>query len=239
MKKLTILTITLLVLIGCKNNSEKETAIPEPVESTKTEAKKDCTSNVTFGDIEICLPKVQGITECYSHPKIKSRVNRFNDPENTILGYYIENEVYNNLDNLENISYDNYYQIYAANQAKNYTMTRSEMNQIMSMMTSGFLDKTMNEVNESTSFTEKDIKVTQPMLIEKYNLNKASSSIIILMKLADKEQDRTMAVSMNAVLIKKRIVFISHYLDYKDEKSLTRLKENTANFVSKFMDSNF
>jgi len=43
---------------------------------------------------------------------------------------------------------------------------------------------------------------------------------------------------MNALLIRDRLIFVTHYLDYEDDTSITSLKENTANFVEKFMDAN-
>ncbi|MBZ0326976.1 MAG: hypothetical protein K8F54_05180 [Altibacter sp.] len=236
MKKLTLLIVALVFMTGCKNDTKKnEESSAVPIETT---SKVACTREATFGDVTFCFPNIEGQTECYTHPVINTRVNAFNDPDNEILGYYISNTNYENVDNLDGVSYDDYYQIYAPNLAKNYRMTTAEMNQIMGMMTTGFLDKTMDEVNESDSFSKNDIAITQPMLIEKYTLNSNSSTMIVLMSITNTSENKTMAVSMNALIVKDRIVFVTHYLDYKDDASITSLKKNTAHFVEKFMDAN-
>ncbi len=227
-----------LFFISCKNNSEvKENSVQNNPEPHVTKVK-NCVGEASFGDLSICLPKINGQTECFSHPKIKTRLSQFNDPDNTILGYYINDSIYKKIDEIEEVSYDDYYQVYAPNLAKNFTMTRSEMKQIMSMMTNGFLDKTMEEVNKTPSFLRNNISIEQPILIEKYTLNTNSSTMVILMKIANESEDKTTAVSMNAILIKDRIIFVTHYLDYHDENSLTTLKNNTSAFVEKFIEVN-
>jgi hypothetical protein len=236
MKKITLLLAMIVLFTACKNNTNKEEKTS--AEPPEIAVKADCSRETNFGDITLCFPRIEGQTECYTHPAINARVNAFNDPDNTILGYYINNTHYKNVDNLDEVSYDDYFQIYAPNMAKNYRMTLAEMNQIMGMMTSGFLDKTMGEVNESESFTKNDIAITQPMLIEKYSLNTRSSTMIVLMGISNTSENKTMAVSMNALLVKDRIIFVTHYLDYEDETSIASLKDNTANFIKKFMEAN-
>ncbi|PKA83540.1 hypothetical protein ATE92_1696 [Ulvibacter sp. MAR_2010_11] len=236
MKKISCVIAFLFILISCNNQTKENTSTEEG--NIDLVASKDCTRETTFGDLDICFPKIEGQTECYLHANVNARVNQFNDPENTILGYYLNNSVYEKVENLEGISYDDYYQIYAPNLAKNYTMSVAEMNQIMTMMTSGFLDKTMEDVNKSNSFSGKNLSIQQPMLIEKYPLNANSSTMIVLMRITNDTEDKVMAFSMNAVLVKKRIVFVAYYLNFDGEQSLTKLKSNTANFVAKFMEAN-
>jgi hypothetical protein len=236
MKKIILLVSALVFFVNCKNDIKQTEE--NSITSLESIEKVECTRETTFGDISLCFPNIDGQTECFTHPVINERVNAFNDPENTILGYYIETRHFENIDSLASESYDNYYQIYTPNLAKNYRMTITEMNQVMGMMTSGFLDKTMDEVNESTSFSNNEITISQPILIEKYTLNPKSSTMIVLMEITNTAKNKTMAVSMNAMIVKDRMIFVTYYLDYKDETSITLLKENTANFVAKFMAAN-
>ncbi|MCW8981132.1 MAG: hypothetical protein OQJ83_07075 [Altibacter sp.] len=233
MKKIILLLLLSSTFMGCKNNAEKDTIAP-----TDEQVGSNCESQATFGDLSLCFPEITGLTECYDNPSVRSVVDQFNDSENTILGYYIEDALCRNAANFGTVSYDNYYQIYATNMAKNYHMTVDEMNQIMTMMTSGFLDKTMETVNESEAFSAKKIEVSEPTLIEKYRLNPNSSTLILLMNIANENEARTMGVSMTAVLIRNRIVFVTHYLDYEDESSLNMLKEHTETFIAKFLKAN-
>lgn len=227
MNKLLLAICIFLVAISCKENTK------EPGFSNEL-----CSSVVAFGDVNICFPYINGLQECYSHPTIKERVDPFNDPQNTILAYYIEAGLYDKINTLEGISFDNYYQIYAPNTVKNYTMTQSEMKEIMLMMSSEFLDKTMEEVNDSSILSDVNIEINQPILVEKYIPMARSSSMVILMQINSTTIKKKMAMSLSAILFKERIVFISHYLDYADERTIDELKINTNHFISEFLTLN-
>ncbi|MAP55478.1 hypothetical protein [Altibacter sp.] len=233
MKKTILLLLLLATLVGCKDPSEKNNASPTAIQDAP-----HCESQATFGDLSVCFPEISGLSECYDNPNVRAAVDQFNDSENTILGYYIEDTLCKNASTFGNVSYDNYYQIYAANMAKNYHMTADEMNQIMTMMTSGFLDKTMEAVNDSAAFSEKKIEVSQPTLIEKYKLNSRSSTLILLMNIANENEARTMGVSMTAVLVRDRLIFVTYYLDYEDDTSIDAIKKNTKLFITAFLKAN-
>lgn len=228
-----ILTI-LFLSIGCKNTSEEKKETPV----ISTEASSNCTNKTTYGNTSICLPKIKGSTEAYSVPEVRKRANEFEDTNNTILGYYLDNTTYQKISDFSTISYDNYYKVYAPTAATDVKMGPSEMKQILEMMTTGFLDKSIEDVNKNNLFTDKDLEITQPILLEKYPLTKNASVIIFLMNITSEDTTQIKAASMSTVLAKERLIFIAHYLDYKDETTLTKLKEHTATFTHAFIDAN-
>jgi len=240
MKKLFILSLLFIFITSCKNNIETPEAVSvnETIETAPetTPEKEVCKNEAIFGDTTICLPEIEGIIDGYKNPKIKAHANQFADDQNIILAYYLTNETYEKADDIENTSYDNYYKVYAANAARNYNMTMSELNEMMKMMTGGFLDKTMEDVNKTL---DNNIQLGQPILIDRYSTNSNSSSLVILMDVETAENSKTLAVTINALRIKNRLVFMAHYLNYKDEKTFKKLKENTTTFINSFIETNY
>ncbi len=236
MKKTLFLTTLLFLFFSCKNNTEP-IKIPTK-EVSEINKKKECDNETPFGDRTICLPEITGITECYSHPKVKQRANEIDDPGNTTLGYYLDNPTFKEVEVLETVTYDNYYKVYAPNVGKNYKMTTSEMKQIMSLMTSGFIDKTLEDTNQDIKKSGKDVQLSQPVLIEKYELNAKSATLIVIMQVVGTNMEKTMVISMSSVLVKERLIFVAHYLDYSDEKTIVDLKLNTATYIEAFLEAN-
>ena len=235
MRNIKVFVIGLLLVVSCKNNSENKKA--DIVDTTISETKLKCTNEINFGNTPICLPELKGLVEAYSHPKVKLRVDKFED-SNTTLGYYIDDETYKDVENFESVSYDNYYKVYASTEAMDTNIGRSEMKQISEIMTTGLIDKTMDNLNESDSFSAREIKITQPVLVEKYALNSNSATIVLFMRISNSEIDQIKAITMTTCIINERLIFIAHYLDYKDEKTLKLLKANTKTFMDAFFEAN-
>jgi len=222
MNKVSYYSVIFLLLLGC-NNTVKE---------------NNCAREAPLGDVTICFPKIEGQTECYTDPKIKELLSRFNDPSNTIVGYYIDTEDYKKLDEIASISDNNYYKIYTPYISNNRKMNAVEMNQVMQMMTSGFIDRSMEGAPLSSSIFDKDFEIKQPIILEKYVLDPQSSTTILLMGHSTNYEETAIAVSMNAILVHGKIIFISHYLNFKDETSISTLKNNTTQFISTFLEAN-
>lgn len=234
--RIGISIVFIFITITCKNNSEadKNMSAPDIVAVDQI----PCDNEVYFGDTKFCLPEMKGFIECYNHPKVKSRADEIEDLDNTTLGYYLNDETYSKVNEIEDINYDNYYKIYAPIVGKDYNMTVSEMKQVMSMMSAGFIDKTLEETNEDIKKSGKGVQLSQPILIEKFDLNDRSSSLLVLMRVSGVNVDKIMALSMSSVLSKNRLIFVAHYLDYEDEKTIAKLKENTTTYIDAFQKAN-
>lgn len=222
MNKIIYYSAILLLLLGC------DTLVKE----------YNCTRETPLEDVNICLPKLEGQTECFTDPKLKELLSRFNDASNTIIGYYIDTEDYKKLDQIGSIPNDNYYKIYTPYISNNRKMNAVEMNQIMQVMTSGFIDKSEESASLRSSFLKNNFEISQPILLEEYSLDPESTTTIVLMEGGAISEKTMMAISMNAVLIQGKIIFISHYLDFEDEASIITLKDNTNKFISTFLEAN-
>ncbi len=238
MKKIIFLFITVSFSISCKNNTETKPKTINTQKQPEKETVKNCSREVAFGDTSFCLPKVTGWIECYENPKVKQRFDPFDTSNNTTLAYYLSDETYKNIAKLNKptFTFDNYYKVYAPNQAKNKKTTIDEMKQVVNMMSSSFISKTMEETNEELQ--KKGVTLTQPILLEKYQPQSNSSSVVLLMSLNVDAETTIMAMEMTATVLKDRLVFIAYYLNYKDEKTIKELKKNSDFFIQKLNQYN-
>lgn len=236
LKKSILFIAFLAIAFSCKDNNKPK----EEINISKPDIiiSAVCNNEVPFGNTTFCLPEIEGIKECYKHPKVKLRADEIEDVENTTLGYYLNNETFVKVDDIENINYDDYYKIYAPNVGKDYNMTTVEMKQVMSMMSTSFINRTLEETNEDIKNSGKGVQLSQPILIEKFDLNDHSSTLLVLMRVSGENVDKVMALSMSSILVKERLIFMAYYLDYQDEKTIIKLKENTSTYIEAFQSVN-
>lgn len=93
--KVNVLIIFFFLLIGCY-----QSGITINLNDHLECKKVTCENSVSFGDINICLPKIDGMTECYSVPEVKDLADQFNYEGNSILALYLNHATYRQLDNL-------------------------------------------------------------------------------------------------------------------------------------------
>jgi hypothetical protein len=101
-----ILLITIVALLSCGVKQEKTSTLSSDNDSI-------CKHSRFYGEIEICLPEIDGMTETYSHEKVKRRTNQFSYDNNTILGLYLNKEDMAKLDDFDNAALDDYFKVYA------------------------------------------------------------------------------------------------------------------------------
>jgi len=218
-----------LVLVACKD---------KPSEANEAEdIHVTCENKATFGDTTFCLPKLEGMTEGYKTTAIKNHANTLMDDQNTILAYYIPDIVAQKLKNNQDTVYDNYYKVYAPNITLNYSMTPFEMKEVMNSMANGMITINQSEVEQKLRDHSQMARNT-PLLLERYSPTQETSTIISLMPNASGETYSANAVSISSLLLKDRLVFIAHYLNYKNESTITQLKKDNDTFIEKFSTIN-
>lgn len=197
-----------------------------------------CFRTIGLGEIDLCLPIIEGRTECYTNPIVQSEIISANDPTNTVLAFYIDNDDHKELVNTGVIPTDNTFKVYTPYMSSSRAMDTTDMKEILLLMTSGFMDNSEKE-GYSESFIEGGAKdIPSPEIIEKYDENNNSSTVIVIMNINTNGIETPTAVSINAVLVKGKILFISHYLKITDANSVTILKNNSNQFINTFLRVN-
>ncbi len=220
--------LVLIGLLGCSNSRIKENF--EAIQ---------CDNSVTYGNINICLPVIDGMEECYSVPNVKKLADQFEPEVSTVLGFYINNKTYNQVDKLNEISFDDYFKISAANNLKEFEAGKSQLNQMANMLESNFLKANWSEIKDKIDNQLDFISIGQPVLIESYSPHNEIKTFIMIIKYQGEDFEYVMIMSSNMLIIKERLIYLNYYKIYEGEKSITNLKAKNDYIVLRLMEENY
>ena len=201
----------------------------------------DCSRKTLFGTTEICLPKINGYEECYTEPVVKALADATEVETNMVLGYYLNNDTYAKIDSLEFINFEDYFKIYGTKQIQDYEADAAILKQMQEMLSGNFLTKNWDAVQEGIESMEHDldIEIGIPVVIDEYKLTDNSFTLMMINKYQlDGEESFTMALTMNGLLIHERLVWMAYYLDYKGEKTMSRLRHKSDNILRQLLIAN-
>lgn len=195
----------------------------------------NCIRTVSFGDINICLPIIDGLKECYLYPRVKYIVDE-NDGSQ-ILGYYINNSTFKQVDRLDKIIYDDYVSINAPIASKGIKIGQMELNQFKRMAEQNYIKKNWSDIKNRI---EENFNATlgAPILIDSYSPNEKVRTFIIMTKILFGENEIVRLMSLNMIEIKNRLVNLVYYKDYEGLESIKKLKSKNDYMVLLLLEEN-
>jgi hypothetical protein len=221
-----------LILSNCNTNNTENT----PKSNDNKEIA--CPNEKQFGDISLCLIEMEGMTECYSNPKVTPHINEFRYEGNEILGIYFNDETFARIDSLGTFSYDDYFKVYAVKQLKGVRVGKNELDKLTEMMESNSMKQNWSEIKTKFENEHKNISLDQPIMLESYKPDERIRSFVFLMKLQTEVEEKVMVMTINMIEIKERLIYYAYYKDYKSEASIDQAKSISDNFGFKLMDEN-
>ena len=199
--------------------------------------QKECIKSY-LGNIEICLPEINGMTECYKKTNIKPRVDEFKVQGNTIHAYYLNDSIFNIIDGLQNLVMTDVFKVYSINETHSMPISFEELNQIFDLMTKEYMKNIIDTASIDFSLKFKNINFSNPVVIKIYKPSKNIKTALTLIKsyYAGKESVNIMSYSL--VAVKKRLLFYSYYLKYNDIESINTAKERNDYYGLKLNELN-
>ena len=198
----------------------------------------DCDQSVPFGNIDVCLPKIEGMVECYSSPMLKEFVDNFNYEGNSILAFYLNQSDYEGIDNLEELGFDDYFQIYVTDVTKNMKLGQAELNQLAQMFEDSHYREDWVSYVKNREKLLRDVSLNGPIILEGYSPKKEIRSYVTLMSFKGAEQENTVVAMMNMVLIKERFVWVAYFKQFEGEKSIQQAKQKNESIVLQLLSDN-
>jgi hypothetical protein len=198
----------------------------------------ECSRKVNFGDISICLPKIEGLNECYNLEIVKDKADKNDVEQVEILGFYLNDYVFSQVDRINDFEFDDYVKIYSLDLAKGINFKSTDLNQMTSIITGNAKltgwDKIIKELNnQNSSFT-----FNEPTYVEQYTLNEKSRTSIFIIGIQQENKQSYIMGSINTIVIRNRVVFLSYYLKYEDPSTLQILKKKNNDVLLKFQKAN-
>lgn len=225
--------LVLSSLTGC-HQAEGQNQIKESTSKGHT----DCEKSALFGDREICLPFIDGMTESYAVPAVKARADRFRLEGSTILAYYLNNATYRNIKEINELQYDDYIQIYTLNKAEGIKIGTHELDQVAKATESSFIKANWSDVSDRISQKFENVSVGKPVLLESYAPNRNVRTAILLTKYQAGNYENVIIMALNMVQVKERLVALAYYKDYDGAESVRKSKAKNDYIVLQLLDVN-
>lgn len=190
-----------------------------------------CLRHTFFGPADICLPRIDGYEECYLDKKVAALADGTEVQMNMILGFYLNTHTYNRKDSLGLFPFDNYFKVYATKELKNQVADHEVLKQVQKMVESNYISKNWETYKSDLDKIGLNIDFGVPVLIKSYSINKNSFTSVMLLKVQSPDSKPiTIAMTMNGILVKQRLIWMAYYLHYENEKTIQLLEKN-SNFV--------
>jgi len=225
--------LAIISMLGCSQSVQNDHSKDKVVE-----AKKECNKSVQFGDINICLPLIDGMTECYSTPIVKERADKFNYEGNSILAFYLNNETYKQVNKLDEKNVDDYFQIYVTNKLKDIKVGQSELNQMANMFDKNSLKESWNVLKEKIESNNDILSINNPILIESYSTHEQARTFVMIIKYQVNNVESVLITISNMIQINQRLIWLAYYKVYEGEESIEAAKLKNDFIISKVINEN-
>lgn len=227
MKLYLSLILFVALTMGCSNSGNKSAA-----------EKAKCKHSVPFGDIEICLPEIDGMTECYERPNVKELADKFEYEGNEVKAFYINTETYKKVDSLDKIVYDDYFKIYITKSMSGVKAAKAQLDEMSKMLEENFIKENWGELKIKMEKSLQSISVGQPVVIENYSPHENIRTFIMLVKYQMEGYEQVIVGTMDIMLIKNRLVWLAYYKNYDGEESVKKAKAKNDYIALRVMEEN-
>lgn len=200
--------------------------------------ENNCERKAKFGEVEICLPKIEGYRECYLNPVIKELADKTEVPINMVLGYYLNNDTYEKKDSIGLISFDDYFKVYGTKQIKDFKADNKLLNQMQEMVAQNFVSENWESMQKEIDKVGVEVKIETPVVVKKYSLSDNSFTLVMLARYQlEGIEPFVMAMTINGMVINKRLVWMAYYLDYKGKSTIGKLQDKSNLVLQEFLNS--
>lgn len=200
--------------------------------------KAYCNSSRFYGEIEICLPEIDGMKEAYSYPQVRERPDLFSYDNNIILGLYLSKENYLAIDNFENEALDDFFKVYALKQFEGIEISKLEFNELIEYSVGDFIEKSWDEVKNKVLSGTIDISIGRPVKIETYKPSEDIITTVLLIKMISGVEEIIAVCTMNMVRLKSSLIYYAYYKNYTSAKTLEKVKAKSDFFGYKLIEIN-
>ena len=157
-------------------------------------------------------------------------------PINMVLGFYLNNSVYEKRDSLGLIRFDDYFKIYGTKEIKDYKADKSTLDEMQKVLAGNFISKNWEEMEKEIDKIDLEVQVGVPTVIDSYTLNNKSFTYIMLARYElEGVEPYTMAMALNGMLLNERLVWMAYYRNYTDQSIVDQLKTNSNKILSQLM----
>lgn len=234
--------IKVVISLAIKNNNVKSQNDNYTTDNTinvqPISNEKSCDKSVRFGNIDVCLPEIDGMTECYSNPMVKERADNTEYEGNSELGFYLNNETYKKVNKINEINFDDYFKIYATKSFAYKKFELPELNNMANKMEGNYIKTNWSELKKKAEKNRDFVSIGKPVLLDSYIPNKNIRTFVMLTKYNVDNTEFIMVATLNMVLIKEHLIWLAYYKNYNGEESINKAKSKNDYIVLRLDEEN-
>ncbi len=189
---------------------------------------------VYVGNIDIRLPKITGMVECFSLPMGNEWNPNEREETHPTLAFYINDDSYKELLKLNEaiIDEEGFDDFFKVSFQKKYINTYTDQNtlgQIVKHMEDTIIRKNLVDLKAP------DLPFDTYFLMDSYSLDDNSKSLVLVARY----DDSAFLVHVNSmVVVKNRLILISYTKNYSGENSIENASSRSDSFVMNFINVN-
>jgi len=195
-----------------------------------------CDNSALYGYVNICLPKIKGMTECGAHPIVQQITQQYRTT-GPVLGYYLTNEMYRNIYLYQpgKTAIEEYFMIYGNYLQENYNASENDLELMVRNLEQTLFEGTnFDQISSKVEDAYGKVTPGRPVLLEKYSPQPNVQTMILLIKAGEE----TVVSAVDCILIKKRLITLAYYITYRGGTSIDILKKKNNDAVKRLIEIN-
>lgn len=216
----------------------------------KKEYTKTCDNYFTYGNVDICLPEVDSMVECFKIPIIRTFIQETTNSETMAYATYINKDTYINIDNIDYEKFNDYFIIYGTKKAEFYNANEDDLVEakiytLESEPVSGWFDSINNGVNSSylsdsivCPYISDSLLLDQPINIERFIINENQFTVSRLLRTQLFGYEQVFIEISNVLLIRQRLIILKYCNFFVNNESYKLAIVKNNSFVKLLIDAN-
>jgi hypothetical protein len=197
-----------------------------------------CIEIIKCGDTDLCLPEIDGLTECYKNPLVKPKADEYTYPGNSILAFYVNDSTYNQVLRHQEVAFQDCFKVYLIDKMKGLKIGQIELDQLAQTFENANSKYDWNKLITEIEKKIDSLSIGKPVLLKSYSPSNQIRTFVFLTKKTVKENEYITLMTMNLILVKERLVLISYYKNYLGTESVNKVIAKNDYIVLRFLDEN-
>jgi hypothetical protein len=197
------------------------------------------TDTITNFDVPLYLPKIEGMKNAYNHPLAREIADNTIGSANQVLTYYLNDSIYQQVDSLDRMTFDDFFTLYATRKLNGYVASEEDLEQMYRVMENVLGGEDWQRVKTDVESQIEKLSIDQPTLINKYSVAPRAKTFQVITQYNPKNAaPYRRLMCMNLMLLNERLVNLAYYIDYKGEQDIVKAKEKNEQLVKRFLEVN-
>lgn len=199
----------------------------------------NCATTIEVGNASVCMPKVSGYVESFGNPHLWLKLGDQYDGITDAYSYYLNLDQAELIKKSQSFSLNDWFKVYMVTEMKNISISQEQFKGFSNLIADGYIRENWTTLSEKLEGSLGQIKISQPTMVKSYSTSKNSNTFVLLMPIKSKDEEKTIVMIMNDILLNDRILFVAYYLDYNGPKSLDLATQRNDYFIYRVLEENF